>query len=157
MSTRSAFDLVHDMTLSTVAFGALVVLVVVALVRGSGRERPGRPPETVLADRLARGEIDGLLDRQSAVVRSDQRVGRSGVRSGPRRPVPDPAVTAGVGPDRLERILAPLLDSAVRYAVAELVPTAEARPDGVRVLVRDDFRSSGAWPAGWAVTRAGRP
>jgi putative membrane protein len=49
------------MTVGTLAFWTLAVLATVAVVRylgGRGRAEP-RTPEGVLADRFARGEIDG--------------------------------------------------------------------------------------------------
>ncbi|MEU5429632.1 HAMP domain-containing sensor histidine kinase [Streptomyces olivoreticuli] len=48
------------------------------------------------------------------------------------------ALTAGVSPAVAERILAPLLDNARRYAVGHITLECSARPEGVRVVVADD-------------------
>ncbi|KUJ66017.1 histidine kinase [Streptomyces albus subsp. albus] len=47
-------------------------------------------------------------------------------------------LTAGVSPELAERILAPLLDNARRYAVGAIVLECSAAPGTVRVAVRDD-------------------
>ncbi|MEU0845206.1 HAMP domain-containing sensor histidine kinase [Streptomyces sp. NPDC005962] len=48
------------------------------------------------------------------------------------------ALVAGVSPAVAERILAPLLDNARRYAVDAITLECAARPEGVRVVVADD-------------------
>lgn len=64
------------MTVSMVLFWVLIVLVIVALVRylqRSGRAESGRAtPENLLAERLARGEIDEEEYRRRLAVLTER-------------------------------------------------------------------------------------
>jgi signal transduction histidine kinase len=119
------------------------------------RSRPRSPSELDAAHAsiaAAVARMSGLLETLLAEARSRARTvpGRSvlaevlhtlaNVDPGSVRvdPAPDPALTAGVDPDVLERILAPLLDNARRHARMTVTLTAAATPDGVRITVGDD-------------------
>ena len=93
--------------------------------RGRARTVPGR---CVLAEALAR-----LVDLANQAERAEPAGASVRVEAGP-----DPALTAGVDPDVLERILSPLLDNARRHARSTVTLTAEATPDAVSVTVADD-------------------
>ncbi|TQS43359.1 sensor histidine kinase [Cryptosporangium phraense] len=54
------------------------------------------------------------------------------------RPEPDPALTAGVDADVLDRILSPLIDNARRFARSTVTLTAERTATSVTVTVSDD-------------------
>jgi putative membrane protein len=59
------------MTFGMLAFWGAVAWIVVVALRGSQRAEDRRPPEEILAERLARGEIDEAeYERRLSALRS---------------------------------------------------------------------------------------
>ena len=95
-------------------------------------------------------QMDGIIDTLLAAARSDfaSSVGRcalspvfDGLADGPRPPVvrAEPTgLTVGVDADLVERMLAPIVANARRYAVAEIRLTAAREAEGVCVRVSND-------------------
>jgi signal transduction histidine kinase len=91
-----------------------ILETLLSTARAGVAETPGRCDVTELAARLARS------------------IGP------PLRPVPSPRCVAGVPGEIVERILAPILDNARRYARAEITIAAETAGRGVRIAITDD-------------------
>ncbi|HEV7756848.1 MAG TPA: ATP-binding protein [Mycobacteriales bacterium] len=115
-------------------------------------QRMARIIETLLSDARARtGQVPGRCEVYDAIDAAVQGRGPAVVvaRS------PGPAPVAGLGADVVERILAPVLDNAVRYA-ATVVRVGAAQRDGtVEVTVHNDGPGV---PDGWeeAIFEPGR-
>jgi signal transduction histidine kinase len=118
----------------------------------AGAQRMARIIETLLSDARARtGQVPGRCEVYDAIDAAVQ--GRGPVVVVARSPGPAPV--AGLGADVVERILAPVLDNAVRYA-ATVVRVGAAQRDGtVEVTVHNDGPGV---PDGWeeAIFEPGR-
>jgi signal transduction histidine kinase len=118
----------------------------------AGAQRMARIIETLLSDARARtGQVPGRCEVYDAIDSAVQ--GRGPVVVVAR--APGPAPVAGLGADVVERILAPVLDNAVRYA-ATVVRVGAAQRDGtVEVTVHNDGPGV---PDGWeeAIFEPGR-
>jgi signal transduction histidine kinase len=144
-------ELSHELRTPLAAISAELDLV---------RSRPRSPEELAAAHASLAAGIDrlsGLVETLLTEARERSRTvpGRCALQpllrslveiAGPRRPgvefvvapEPDPALTAGVDADVLDRILSPLLDNARRYARTRVRLSAEQTPSGVHVRIHDD-------------------
>jgi signal transduction histidine kinase len=81
-----------------------------------------------------RSEVNAILGRMAAQL--SPQLGERGVEL--RSRAAEPEVVAGVDPEVIERILAPLLDNAGRYARARITLTGSHHNGGVAITVSDD-------------------
>ena len=110
---------------------------------GAGAAQMTSIVETLLtASRMDTGSLLGRCEVRS-VVRASL-AGRHAVEPvGPSAGItllPGPPVPAGIAPEVLDRLLAPLLDNALRYAASQVTVDAHPAPSGgaVELLVADD-------------------
>ena len=118
---------------------------------GAAADRMTRIVETLLSDARARTRESPGRCAVYPVIDAAVR-GLARPEAGPAVVVvPPPMVPpiAGLGADVVERILAPVLDNAVRYAATEVRISADRRDGTVEVVVRDDGPGV---PAGWEET-----
>jgi signal transduction histidine kinase len=122
------------------------------LLRGAPRGHAERARALAVVDEAA-GSMRQILETLMTAARSGTLPGRCAPaevlkplirRSASHRPELDvtlavPAeLAAGVDAAVLERLAAPVLDNAVRYAVRRVTVTGESRPGCVRLLIGDD-------------------
>jgi signal transduction histidine kinase len=121
--------------------------------------RARRPTDPEVAAGLA--AVDAAAADMQQIIETLLTTARAGVRSAPGRCSPaaavtellaaphsrpglrltaeiDPGLTVGVDAAVLQRLLAPLLDNAERYARSSIRVRAERDPDGIVLVVEDD-------------------
>jgi signal transduction histidine kinase len=121
--------------------------------------RDRRPGDPAVAGGLA--AIDAAAADMQQIIETLLKAARAGTRATPGRCRPaavlgellagtctppgvrvglevDPGLTVGVDGALLQRLLAPVLDNALRYARTSVTVDAERRPDGVLVVIEDD-------------------
>jgi signal transduction histidine kinase len=109
----------------------------------AGAEHMTRILETLMTAARAESDLQaGRSDARAVAARAGDAVRDAAERRGVEvsAPAPGPVVLAGVGDDLLERVLAPLLENASRYAASE-IRIDVARADGRVVIdIADDGR-----------------
>jgi signal transduction histidine kinase len=129
--------------------------------------RDRRPDDPFVAEGLA--AMDRAAEDVQQIIETLLRAGRAGVHTAPGRCRPaeavtdlvagtdprvrltvdiDPETTVGVDAPVLQRLLAPVLDNAVRYARTSVTVRGARRPEGVVLVVVDDGPGVAACDAG---------